>query len=153
MLHIIPGMRFSKHVYPSREAGTQGVWNMPLPNTSLDGFVSNRKTLCYSRQTPSLPAQPPPIYILVPIFVLVVFRRDPQIIKTNANFKAFLTNPTITRSEKVTLLDNAFDPGSKTSSVTKNLLVTMAGNARLGDAEKVSSSFACGHCPARMVQC
>ncbi|CAM9546681.1 unnamed protein product [Sphacelaria rigidula] len=64
-----------------------------------------------------------------------------HIIKTNANFKAFLTNPTITRSEKVTLLDNAFDPGSKTSSVTKNLLVTMAGNARLGDAEKVIDAF------------
>lgn len=57
--------------------------------------------------------------------------------KTNANFKAYLTNPTITRSDKVTMIDNAFDAKSNTSPVTKNLLVTMAGNARLGDAEKV----------------
>lgn len=64
-----------------------------------------------------------------------------HIIKTNANFKAYLTNPTITRSDKVTMIDNAFDPKSNTSSVTKNLLVTMAGNARLGDTEKVIDAF------------
>lgn len=36
------------------------------------------------------------------------------------------------------MVDKAFDAKSKTSSVTKNLLLTMAGNARLGDTEKVS---------------
>lgn len=35
------------------------------------------------------------------------------------------------------MVDKAFDAKSKTSSVTKNLLLTMAGNARLGDTEKV----------------
>lgn len=60
-----------------------------------------------------------------------------QIIRTNANFKAYLTNPTISRGAKVDMIDQAFDAKSKTSSVSKNLLLTMAGNARLGDTEKV----------------
>lgn len=62
-----------------------------------------------------------------------------QLIKTNGNFKAYLTNPTISRDAKVEMVSTAFDAKSKTSAITKNLLVTMAGNARLGDAEKVSS--------------
>ncbi|CAN0521885.1 unnamed protein product, partial [Laminaria digitata] len=72
---------------------------------------------------------------------LEVVQRDldafQHIIRTNANFKAYLTNPTISRGAKVDMIDKAFDVKSKTSSVSKNLLLTMAGNARLGDTEKV----------------
>jgi len=64
-----------------------------------------------------------------------------NIIRTNANFKAYLTNPTVSRSAKVDMVDKAFDAKSKTSSVTKNLLLTMAGNARLGDTEKVIDAY------------
>jgi len=35
-------------------------------------------------------------------------------------------------------VDKAFDAKSKTSAVTKNLLLTMAGNNRLGEVEKVT---------------
>eukprot|EP00903_Cladosiphon_okamuranus_P006571 g6419.t1 len=64
-----------------------------------------------------------------------------HVINTNANFKAYLTNPTVSRSAKVEMVDKAFDAKSKTSSVTKNLLLTMAGNARLGDTEKVIDAY------------
>lgn len=64
-----------------------------------------------------------------------------QLISSNANFKAYLTNPTISRGSKVDMVSKAFDAKSKTSAVTKNLLVTMAGNARLGDTEKVSANY------------
>lgn len=60
-----------------------------------------------------------------------------QLITSNVNFKAYLTNPTITRGAKVDMVDKAFDAKSKTSAVTKNLLLTMAGNNRLGEVEKV----------------
>lgn len=60
-----------------------------------------------------------------------------QIVNTNANFKAYLTNPTVSRGAKVNMVDQAFDANSKTSTVSKNLLLTMAGNARLGDTGKV----------------
>ncbi|CBJ29188.1 ATP synthase O subunit, mitochondrial precursor [Ectocarpus siliculosus] len=64
-----------------------------------------------------------------------------HIIRNNANFKAYLTNPTVSRSAKVEMVDKAFDAKSKTSSVTKNLLLAMAGNARLADAEKVIDAY------------
>eukprot|EP00904_Undaria_pinnatifida_P010619 jgi/Undpi1/6688/HiC_scaffold_20.g09167.m1 len=76
---------------------------------------------------------------------LEVVQRDldafQHIIRTNVNFKAYLTNPTISRGAKVDMIDKAFDVKSKTSSVTKNLLLTMAGNARLGDTEKVIDAY------------
>lgn len=58
--------------------------------------------------------------------------------QTSASFKAFLENPMIPRETKaqyVTGLD-------KLSPITKNLLETMAGNARLAELPKVASTFA-----------
>ena len=63
-----------------------------------------------------------------------------KLITSNVNFKAYLTNPTVSRSAKVDMVDKAFDAKSKTSAVTKNLLLTMAGNNRLGVADKVTPS-------------
>lgn len=60
-----------------------------------------------------------------------------QLMKNSTGFRAYLTNPTISRGDKVKIIDKAFDAKSKTSAVTKNLLLTMAANARLRDADKV----------------
>lgn len=64
-----------------------------------------------------------------------------HLITSNVNFKAYLTNPTVSRSAKVDMVDKAFDAKSKTSAVTKNLLLTMAGNNRLGESDKVIDAF------------
>jgi F-type H+-transporting ATPase subunit O len=53
-------------------------------------------------------------------------------------FAQFLENPMISRSEKIKAVES-FD---KLAPVTKNLLVTMAGNARLAELPKVASTFA-----------
>lgn len=58
--------------------------------------------------------------------------------KKSPQFGAFLENPMISRKDKsayVSSLENL-------SPVTRNLLVTMAGNARLGDLPKVATTFA-----------
>jgi len=58
--------------------------------------------------------------------------------QTSKPFASFLENPLISRNDKtkyVSSLDNL-------SPVTRNLLVTMAGNARLSELPKVAKTFA-----------
>jgi F-type H+-transporting ATPase subunit O len=58
--------------------------------------------------------------------------------KTSKPFAQFLENPLISRNEKTAYVESL----DKLSPVTRNLLVTMAGNARLKDLGKITSVFA-----------
>ena len=57
--------------------------------------------------------------------------------ESSKSFGAFLANPMISRETKTAFV-NSLD---KVSDITRSLLVTMAGNARLGELPKVASSF------------
>jgi len=59
----------------------------------------------------------------------------------NAEFAAYLRNPTVSREAKVGAVDKLF-AGSSVSSLTQNLLSAMASNARLGETGKVVSAYA-----------
>jgi F-type H+-transporting ATPase subunit O len=58
--------------------------------------------------------------------------------KTSKPFAQFLENPLISRNEKTAYVESL----DKLSPVTRNLLVTMAGNARLKDLGKITDVFA-----------
>ncbi|CAN0043402.1 unnamed protein product [Discosporangium mesarthrocarpum] len=64
-----------------------------------------------------------------------------EVMKKNASFAAFLGNPTVSRGEKVGMVEHLFDAKSKTCDITKNLLMAMAGNARLDEAPKVIDAY------------
>mmetsp|Transcript_30401 Transcript_30401/g.97004 ORF Transcript_30401/g.97004 Transcript_30401/m.97004 type:complete len:209 (-) Transcript_30401:25-651(-) len=61
------------------------------------------------------------------------------VLQKNAAFAATLSNPTVGREAKVAYLDGIL--GTKYSPITKNLLLTMASNARLDELEKVAADF------------
>ena len=54
-------------------------------------------------------------------------------------FKGFLENPLISRDSKEKSVKDML--GKKTSSVTLNLMLTLAGNARLAEASKISDTY------------
>jgi F-type H+-transporting ATPase subunit O len=58
--------------------------------------------------------------------------------QTSKPFAQFLENPLISRNEKTAYVESL----DKLSPITRNLLVTMAGNARLNELPKVASVFA-----------
>jgi len=55
-------------------------------------------------------------------------------------FSQYLTNPTISRTEKVGTVEKLFD-GSKVSPLTKNLMGVLAANDRLGQTVKVVDTY------------
>uniref|UniRef100_A0A7S3L5B2 ATP synthase subunit O, mitochondrial n=1 Tax=Amphora coffeiformis TaxID=265554 RepID=A0A7S3L5B2_9STRA len=57
--------------------------------------------------------------------------------KTSKQFSMFLENPMISRDDKTAYVSGL----DKISPITKNLLITMAGNARLADLPKVATTF------------
>eukprot|EP00527_Entomoneis_sp_CCMP2396_P009717 CAMPEP_0198136488 /NCGR_PEP_ID=MMETSP1443-20131203/128_1 /TAXON_ID=186043 /ORGANISM="Entomoneis sp., Strain CCMP2396" /LENGTH=215 /DNA_ID=CAMNT_0043797713 /DNA_START=69 /DNA_END=716 /DNA_ORIENTATION=+ len=57
--------------------------------------------------------------------------------ETSAKFASFMGNPLISRDRKTAYVEKL----DKVSDVTRNLLVTMAGNARLGELPKVVETF------------
>jgi F-type H+-transporting ATPase subunit O len=58
--------------------------------------------------------------------------------QSSAAFAEFLDNPLISRDEKTKYVEKL----DKLSPITRNLLVTMAGNARLADMPKVATTYA-----------
>eukprot|EP00611_Tribonema_gayanum_P026254 TRINITY_DN619_c0_g1_i2.p3 TRINITY_DN619_c0_g1~~TRINITY_DN619_c0_g1_i2.p3 ORF type:complete len:215 (-),score=89.33 TRINITY_DN619_c0_g1_i2:65-709(-) len=62
------------------------------------------------------------------------------IITRNAEFSSYLSNPTVTRADKVALIESVFD-GKHTTDISRNLFTTMAANARLSDARRVIGAF------------
>ena len=62
------------------------------------------------------------------------------VMEKNAGFGDYLSNPTVSRDAKVSAIDKVFE-GDKTQAVTKNLMMTMAANARLADAGKVADAY------------
>jgi F-type H+-transporting ATPase subunit O len=56
---------------------------------------------------------------------------------TSVKFSQFLENPLISRDAKTKAVEGL----DKISPITRNLLVTMAGNARLSELTKVASTF------------
>ena len=68
---------------------------------------------------------------------LVAFK---EVVGKNPSFDEFLSDPTVSREAKVEAIDKMFD-GKKTQAVTKNLMMTMAANARLADAGKVADAY------------
>jgi len=54
-------------------------------------------------------------------------------------FKSFLDNPLISRDNKEKGVNDMF--GSKVSPVTLNLMLTLAGNARLAEAPKIADTY------------
>lgn len=58
---------------------------------------------------------------------------------TSAKFRQFLENPLISRDDKTQLVVQMSD--QKFTNITRNLLVTMAGNARLSELPKVASTY------------
>ena len=57
----------------------------------------------------------------------------------NASFKAFLDNPLTGRDEKVSQVETLL--GDKSSTVTLNLMTTLAGNARLAETTKIADTY------------
>jgi len=57
----------------------------------------------------------------------------------NAAFRAFLDNPLISRDEKARNVETLF--GDKSSTVTLNLMTTLAGNARLQETSKIVDAY------------
>jgi F-type H+-transporting ATPase subunit O len=58
----------------------------------------------------------------------------------SAAFKSFLENPLISRDQKEAGINDMFGSG-KVSSVTLNLMLTLAGNARLAEASKIADTY------------
>mmetsp|Transcript_27844 Transcript_27844/g.65125 ORF Transcript_27844/g.65125 Transcript_27844/m.65125 type:complete len:212 (-) Transcript_27844:80-715(-) len=58
--------------------------------------------------------------------------------ESSKQFAEFMGNPLISREAKTAYVSGL----DKVGDITRNLLVTMAGNARLGELPKVASSFA-----------
>eukprot|EP01083_Nonionella_stella_P024041 66502_1 len=54
-------------------------------------------------------------------------------------FSSFLENPLISRDEKEKMVSELME--GKVNSVTLNLMLTLAGNARLSDAPKIADTF------------
>lgn len=63
-----------------------------------------------------------------------------EVMTKNSGFSSYISNPTVSREAKVDTISKMFD-GPKTSSVTKNLMLTMASNNRIGEATKVVDAF------------
>ena len=59
-----------------------------------------------------------------------------NVMSKDKGFSAFLGNPTVPRAEKQTKLENLLEDG-KFSHLTKNLVITMSANGRVGDLTKV----------------
>lgn len=55
------------------------------------------------------------------------------------NFKTFLENPLISRSEKEKTVSELMK--GKVSNVTMNLMLTLAGNAKLAEAPKIADTY------------
>lgn len=55
-------------------------------------------------------------------------------------FKSFLDNPLISRDEKEKTIQSLFG-SAKVSNVTLNLMMTLAGNARLNEAPKIADTY------------
>jgi F-type H+-transporting ATPase subunit O len=68
---------------------------------------------------------------------LLAFR---EVIKRNKEFQAYLSNPTISRNEKVAEMEGIFDD-KRNSDISKRLFTTMAANARLKEAVRVIDAF------------
>jgi len=62
------------------------------------------------------------------------------VVASKPEFREFLANPTVSRQLKVDAVEKLFD-GPKTSMVSKNLFMAMAGNARMADCDKVADCF------------
>lgn len=58
---------------------------------------------------------------------------------TSATFKSFLDNPLISRDEKEKTVQDLL--GGKTTPVTLNLMLTLAGNARLAETTKIVDCY------------
>lgn len=56
-------------------------------------------------------------------------------------FKSFLDNPLISRDEKEKTIQSLFGSSSKVSNVTLNLMLTLAGNARLNETTKIVDTY------------
>eukprot|EP01033_Poteriospumella_lacustris_P012056 gene12056-8612_t len=63
-----------------------------------------------------------------------------EVVKKNANLAAFLSNPTIPRSEKTSKVSHLFDE-SKFSSITRNLFLVLSANGRLGESLKIVEGY------------
>ena len=55
-------------------------------------------------------------------------------------FSTFLCNPTVPRAEKQVKLSNLLEDG-KFSHLTKNLIITMSANGRVGEVNRVVDAF------------
>ena len=63
-----------------------------------------------------------------------------NVMSKDRGFSAFLGNPTVPRAEKQMKLENLLEDG-KFSHLTKNLVITMSANGRVGELAKVVDSF------------
>lgn len=63
-----------------------------------------------------------------------------QVLATKPAFADYMSNPTVSRDEKVKAIDELFS-GPKTSKVMKNLMSTLAGNNRVTEADKVADAY------------
>ena len=68
--------------------------------------------------------------------------------KKNSAFAGFLGNPTIARAAKVDAVVEMFG-GPKSTPITKNLMITMASNNRIGEADKVRVASKTNPSPVR----
>jgi len=59
--------------------------------------------------------------------------------KNSPTFQSFLDNPLIARDKKETMVADMFK--GKVSNITLNLMLTLAGNARLAEASKISDTY------------
>merc|ERR1719384_286966 len=57
----------------------------------------------------------------------------------SAAFRSFLENPLISRDDKEKGVEDMFK--GKVSNVTLNLMMTLAGNARLSDTSKIADTY------------
>jgi len=62
-----------------------------------------------------------------------------QTLDKNPSFRQFFENPTMSRVEKVSRVTDLL--GEKVSPVTKNLFVTLAGNAKLVETPKIVEAY------------
>jgi len=63
-----------------------------------------------------------------------------NVISKDEGFSTFLNNPTIPRAEKRTKLENLLQDG-RFSHLTKNLIITMSANGRVGEINRVVEAF------------
>jgi len=59
--------------------------------------------------------------------------------KNSPTFQSFLDNPLIARDKKESMVTDMFK--GKVSNITLNLMLTLAGNARLAEASKISDTY------------